>query len=476
MEKQVSVSLHDTVSTETNATVLASSHQSSPVSRRSFLQRGAVLGATVLGMSTLAAACGGGAPTVSQPVTITVMDDPINSDIGLSPHWINVFQRQNPQINVKRIDFDKNRLSAMLAAGTPPDIVKTPGGPDISNLAARGAAKDLTPYFAQSKLLKEDDLQPVCDLYRWDGKHQGNGARYGMPHDWSQDTMYWADADLFKQAGIPLPSVEKPLTFDQLLELGKRLAVREGGKMKIYGMGTNWDYEAQLLALLAQSGQSLYKDGDLSQPDFTQPEVKKIFQWYLTWGQQHIGDSPLDPSSDWWGPLFTAKRYALVPAGMWFGGWLEGSDKTARQRAVLIPAPQWGSTRVSTCYGGTGWWIPKGSKHPDEAWKFFEWYMGGEPAVYRAQVGYGISPLKHLFETFPQTPDYNKQAFEVQKAELPYFQTLQFTPYASTFGLSQIIDSNMIPVFRGENSLDSALSQIQASVNALVQQTKDLIG
>lgn len=449
------------------------------LNRRHFIATSLLATGSVLGMGATFSACGGteAGGTSSGPITVTIMEGNTTVDTGLSPHWINTFNKENTSIIVKRIDYDKNRLSAMLAAGTPPDMIRTPGGSEITSLAARGLALDLTPYFARSTLLKEADLLPINDLYRWDGKVQGQGARYGMPHDWSQDTMYWIDTAVFDQAKIAYPSQTTPLSYDELLDLGKRLTVREGGKIKVYGLGTNWDYEAQLLALLAQQGASLYQGGDLSKPDFTQPEVRRIFQWYVDWAQAHVGDSPLDPGSDWSGPLFIAKRYAMVPAGMWFGGYVEGDTPAARPRAMLIPAPQWGTAkRVSTCYGGTGFYISKASKHPDQTWKFFEWYMGGAPAEYRAKSSFGLSPLKRLFDSFPQAPAYNKQAYDVQKAELPYFQTLQFTPYVGTGAISNVLDTQITPAMRGQTSLDAALQQVNQTITALSQQGKDLIG
>ena len=469
--KEIAISFEEHSNTSKEIKNLPSSF----FNRRRFLKQLATVSGVTLGASVLFTACGESGNT--GPVTITIMANGGTDDTGLSTHWLEVFQKEHSHIKIKRLDQDQNRLSAMLAAGTPPDITRTHGGSEITNLAARGLALDLSHYFAKSGLLKESDLQPVCDLYRWDGKQQGKGAIYGMPHDWSQDSMYWIDTAVFDEAHIPYPSQTQPLTMDEALDLGKRLTVRQGEKIQVYGMGTNWDYLAQLLTFLAQQGKSLYKNGDLSQLDFTQPEVHKIFQWYINWAQAHVGDSPIDPGSDWSGPLFASKRYAMVPAGMWFGGFLAGQSEDARKRALLIPAPQWGNVkRISACYGGTGFWIAKGSKHPDEAWTFFEWFMGGPPAEFRAKAGFGLSPLKSLFKDFPQTPDYNLQAYTVQQTELPFFQTLQFTPYVNTGAISQVLDTQLVPVMRGQVDLDLALQQANQSINALAKQGKDLIG
>ncbi len=446
------------------------------LSRRQFLTNSALAAGAATTVGSFVEACSSTGPATTGPTTITIMDAG-GDDNSVSDHWIATFQKENPRIKIKRIDFDKNRLSAMMAAGTPPDIVRTPGGSEITSLAARGLALDLDPYFSQSRLLKAEDLQPVCDLYRWNGTVQGQGPRYGMPHDWSQDAMYWIDTAVFDAARVPYPSQTTPLTFDELLDLGKRLTVREGNKIKVYGLGTNFDYIALLLTMIQQQNQSLYVKGDLSKMDFTQPEMRKIMQWFVSWAQAHVGDSPLDPASDWFGPLFVARRYAMAPAGMWFGGFLAGDPSDARKRAMLIPAPQWGmAKRLSTCYGGTGMWIPKASKHHDEAWKFFEWYMGGPPAEFRAKSGFGLSPLKHLFNLLPNSTSSEQEAYKVQQAELPYFSTLTFTPYANTFAITQAIDTHILPAMRGQVSVDIAVQQINDSVNALLSQGKDLIG
>jgi multiple sugar transport system substrate-binding protein len=448
------------------------------LNRRTFIFRSATTVAALAGASAILDACGGGSGSGSGPVTVTIMDDyDPKDDTSFSDRWVKLFEQRNPNIKINRLKYDQQRLSAMLAARTPPDIVKTSGGPEITSLVARGLALDLTAYFQQSTLLKEDDLQPVCDFYRFDGKVQGQGPRYGMTHDWSQDGMYWIDTAVFDAAHVPYPDPETPLNYDQLLALGKKLTVYQNNKIKTYGLGTNWDYPQQLFMLLAQQGLSIYKNGDLAQMDFLQPEVHKIFQWYVEWAQAHVGDSPLDATSDWPGTLVPAKRYGMTAFGNWFGGFMQATAPDARKRLMLIAAPQWGTVkRVSACYGGTGWWITKQSKHPDEAWKVFEFYMGAEPATYRAQVSDGISPLKHLFSDLAGNTPYQQRDFKTQQNELQYYGTLQFSPYITPQAITSILDSQIKPVMQGQTSLDIALQQVNDSVNNLLQQAKSLIG
>ena len=63
--------------------------------------------------------------------------------------------------------------------------------------------KNLQPYFANSKLLKTDDLAPANNFYKWDGKAIGTGDLYAMVKDWSPDFTLYAYTKAFDDAGLP---------------------------------------------------------------------------------------------------------------------------------------------------------------------------------------------------------------------------------------------------------------------------------
>ncbi|MFI7128116.1 hypothetical protein ACIBQ1_20625 [Nonomuraea sp. NPDC050153] len=68
---------------------------------------------------------------------------------------------------VKTVEYDLTKLTAMLTSGNPPDVVRGLGATDTPYLVARDAAENLDPYFAKSTLIKEDDLDPVNDAWRF---------------------------------------------------------------------------------------------------------------------------------------------------------------------------------------------------------------------------------------------------------------------------------------------------------------------
>jgi multiple sugar transport system substrate-binding protein len=441
--------------------------------RRQFLQTAAAT-TTLAGAGALLNACGGSAsPTTAGPVTLNVM----YNKAELLPAQVALFEKQNPTIKIKQVEYDSTVLSSMLAAGNPPDFVRTQGAPAIPNTAARGLATDLSSYFAKSTVLKESDLLPVNDVYRWDGKVEGQGPRYGMAKDWSQDAMFWYNKKLFDQAKVPYPSATTPLSYDDLLTLGKKLTVRDNGKIKVYGLDAIYGFttQAHLMQMLAQRGKSLW-NSDYTQADLTNEDAIAAIKWYVDWAQAHVGPSPLDPETNGADTLFAADREAMSLWGYWFGGALYAKyNNTLPDNVGFAPAPQFGPTPVNACFAGTGVWIPARSQHKDEAWKLFEFFLGGPPAHDRVKSGFGLPALKSLLPELPQSTPAQKAAYDVEQAALPNQSVLHFSPYITDDAFEASFKQYIEPVFKGQSDLKSAAAQLQSAINQLAQQGKQQI-
>jgi multiple sugar transport system substrate-binding protein len=449
----------------------------SHLNRRQFLQAAAATG-TLAGATSLIAACGGApgsaGPAQTETVTLSVM----YNKAELSPAQVALFEQQNPAIKIKQIEYDATVLSSMLASGKALDFVRTQGAPAIPNTAARGLATDLTDYFAKSTVLKESDLLPVNDVYRWDGHVEGRGPRFGMAKDWSQDSMFWYNKKLFDQAKLPYPSSTTPMSYDDLLALGKKLTVRDNGKIKAYGLDVIYGFttQAHLMQMLAQRGKSLWNE-DYTQADLTSDDAIAAIKWYVDWAQAHVGPSPLDPDTNGSDTLFAADREAISLWGYWFGGALYGKyNNSLPDNVGFAPAPQFGSTPVNACFAGTGAWIPVKSQHKDEAWKFFEFFLGGSPAHDRVKTGFGLPALKSLLPELPQGTPAQKAAYDVEQAALPNQTVLHFSPYISDDAFEASFKQFIEPVFKGQADLKNAATQLQDAVNKLAVQGKQQIG
>jgi len=440
--------------------------------RASLIRRGAiVLGAFVTTSALLAGCTGGGSGGGSGETTLDVM-------VGaqdLSDEQIAEFEADNPGIKINVVLYDATRLNTMLAAGDPPDITFG-NAVGSANFNARGLAADLTPYLKDSNVLKEDDLQPVNDAFRWDGTKSGDGPIYGIVKDWSQDNALWYNTALFDAAGVPYLSDTEAISYDELLEIAKKLAVVEGGTTTVYGLGMEWQWSlyGPIAAMVAQQGESLFND-DLTKVDFTTPAAQRALQWFVDYGKSGAGPTSLNPlpdGSDF--STFAAERMAITQDGYWFGGNFAGDD--ALQTVRFAPAPTMGDTPVAMSFGGAGLWIPEQAKHKDAAWKFMEYFMAGPPAEARASSGWGLPSLKSLADKLPQELPYQQQAYQVVQGQLEHTVPLPDSPYIGAGLLQDTIDKYLQQAIKGEVSVQDAGAKLTDELNEALAQGVDQVG
>ncbi|MDT0487911.1 extracellular solute-binding protein [Streptomyces doebereineriae] len=449
-----------------------------PVSSRGSLDRrrflaasaGAALSAAALPGCAASVDSGSGAKGAEE--TLTIMDvawpkkDKQNAEQALG-------------MNLDIVTYDITKLNAMLAGKNPPDVVRGVGATDVPYFAARDLMSDLDAYFAKSDVLKPSDLAPANDVWRYDSstRKQGTGPRYGMAKDYSQDCMFWYRTDMFEAAGLELPSDTEPLSCDEWLDLGKRLVKRRLGKVKVYGLsGTALGGPlTEVMWMAASAGGSLFAE-DLATVDFSSPEALKALTWYLDYAKADIGPSVVNPNPDGWDwPTYQANRMAMATDGYWFGGTIGGDAKIA-EVSRFAPAPQLGSHRISPCFSGTGYWIPKGAKNKDAAWKYFEWYFGGKPARDRATTGWGIPSLNSLRSKMPRDTAFHKQSYEVQQRELPYFSVLPVSPYAQMDALNAVLTKVLPDAVKSGTSAGKVADTLNSRMNEQLARGKELVG
>jgi multiple sugar transport system substrate-binding protein len=337
--------------------------------------------------------------------------------------------------------------------------------------------EDLDPYFAKSSVLRPADLDPVNDLWRYDGRTQGKGPRYGMAKDFSQDSMFWYNTALFDQADVDYPPELDPVTYEEWLDKAERLTRRKNGQTTVFGGSYNGVLTPNLLAsLTVAAGGNLFTD-DYSRVDFTTPEARKALGWYIDYCRTKVGPSIIQPDPNAWdGPTFQANRLAMSNSGYWLGG-LINADKKLAPLSRLAPAPYFdGGRRVSPCQAGTGFWIPSASHHKDAAWRVFEWFFGEAPAKARASGGWGIPTLKSLRPLMPAQEDYQKRVLTVQEAELKRYSVIAFTPYATADSLLALFNQIAPAAMNGAISVDTLAGRLNSAMNAQLKRGKEQVG
>ncbi len=447
------------------------------LSRRRFLATSAIATGAAIGAGTLLDS--GLTPRVQaaqdrSAITLTAMYNPNE----LTNQQIKTFEQQHPGITVNRILPNPVRLSAMLAAGQPPDFIRAVST-DIPSFAARGVALNLDPYFSRSKVLTSANLLPSNDSFRWDGAVQGKGPRYGMAKDFSLDSQMWFNKTLFDRVGVTYPRTTTPLDYNELLTLAKKLTVRKGSSISVYGLDIGWDLQwpiyGQIVWMLAQEGKSLWNH-DYTEADFTSPEARKVLKWFVDWAQARVGSSPLDPGSTWGGGLFEANRAAMIMYGYWFEGEVLLDLPPLFPHMDFLPSPQWGNKRSSANFLTTGAIIPQGSPNKDAAWTFFEYFFAGQPASDRARSGFGVPTLKSYLKDVPLETAQKKAVYRVFQDDLAHATVLQFSPYITQVGMSTALTRYLEPIMRGQVTLDAGAQQLEAAVNKQLRLGKQQAG
>lgn len=446
------------------------------LTRGQFIRAAGTLAAGIAAGPVLAG-CGGREPekpTASKPAELTVMWN----EGELADKDIKAFEAANPTIKIKFEPDNPTKLTAMIAAGAPPDVFRTQA-PAIPQLIARKIIRPLTEYFNASDVLKPADLAPPNDYYKWDGSAIGKGDIYGLVKDWSPDFTVFLNTKAFKDAKLEVPGHTDRLTYADLRGLADKLAtVKKGGRPVYRSFVHSNDYawfERVVMNMLGEKNQTLYA------PDFSSvnlsgnPDAVAILQYFFDLAKAKYDINPRNPSSSYGGQEFVEGKVAMLQYGYWFGGMAE-SDVT-KGNVVMLPAPTWAGVPRDPTITATGGVISARTKNPDAAWTFFEWYMGGKPAEDRAISGWGVPALKSWYDRMPKDTPFNQQRLEVVQQEIGLnTPPIQFNPYLSETAFNDTYKKHLDTALKGDISLTELLTRVEGEINTLIGEGKTRIG
>jgi multiple sugar transport system substrate-binding protein len=192
------------------------------------------------------------------------------------------FSADNPGITIETVETDTTRFFAMYAAGTPPDLMRTQA-PAIPQYLARKILYDLTPYYEVSGVLNLDDLAPANNYYRANSPLDiGDGPIYGMCKDWSPDFTMFIYKPAFEQAGLDPPDDTVHLTYQEVFDLARRLAVFEGDRVLMWGYGYDAAWTDRMwMNMLAELDQSLYTEAFSAINLTGSEEARAVVKYYF---------------------------------------------------------------------------------------------------------------------------------------------------------------------------------------------------
>lgn len=286
------------------------------------------------------------------------------------PKMVDEFQKMYPNITVKydnpgKSDGYSEALLSSIAAGNAPDIATLASTP--TEFAARGSLTDIDNYMQNAKFAKADAIFPApLASCQWQGK------TYGLPSSAGAGAIYM-NTNIFKQKNIDISRDKFPKTWDDLKALSKQFVTMDNGEVKQAGyvpfVGNEWLYPVWS----ALNGGVIYDAGSNTYKIDSDANVQWLDYWVKWLDDQYGGNLEQLNIAGKWGDVypdqaFQQGRSAMSHSGSWA---VTDAEIPFPFEVAKFPVGPGGSKSVTGFW--PNWWVvPKGSKHPDEAFLFIE--------------------------------------------------------------------------------------------------------
>ena len=300
-----------------------------------------------------------------------------------SPNWAakqaeemaRKFERENPNITV---DIEETvwegmstRILIALEGGSPPDVINAMVAWVLS-YASRDLLMDLTERLDPAETEDFLDAAWKTNVYK--------GRVYGLPYRSEADALYY-NKEAFRAAG--LDPTKPPETFEELVEFTKKLTIdkdKDGlidqyGYMIVAGEPGNclWDF----LPFVWGFG------GDILNPEHTRAAIaeESALQGAKFYGDLILKYKVVPPGittyiTDDILRFFSTGKAIMTTDGPYTVDPLKEMVPDLEFGTALTPRGPAGSRDAPL--GGFNVVIPKDAKHPEEAWKFVQFFVQPE--------------------------------------------------------------------------------------------------
>lgn len=310
------------------------------------------------------------------------------------------YMKANPNVTVQRDAFPfgeyHQKLVTAFAAGDPPDVfwmdVRT------AAFAAQGSLLVLEKYLtAQNKtdIINSGLVEPV-----WKGR------LYGVPMHELTEGLF-VNRTMLEDAGIKIPQrLDEAWTWDQFVEVARRLTKRTGDRTDVWGFGvlrhlSDWS----ILPVLYQNGATpLSPDLKKATGFFNSPQAVEAMKWYQDLFVRHKVIS-FDPIPDG----FPSGKIAIFQAPSTYRAVLDKRYPDFKYAVV----PMFRGKQCAVTAGGWNVSIATKTKYPDLAWSLVDSLTRQQHEVWVRTSGY-LPVRKSLLQRGPTYRQYPWNIFTEQ--------------------------------------------------------------
>jgi multiple sugar transport system substrate-binding protein len=357
--------------------------------------------AIILGLTLAAFLAGCGEKTTGSSngvVSISVWHPWGGSQKERLAEVVEEFNRTHPNIKVRAVftpnDLDSNqKFFTSVAANKPPDAIFV-DGPQVAAWAEQGAIQPLDDYIAQSAIKPTDYFAPCWEQTSYRGKI------WAMTYCADPNFAFAWNKKVFRDCG--LDPEKPPTTIEELDKFNDRITKIESGRIIRIGI-IPWAQFGNANATFTWGwafGGGFY-DPVAHKITANDPKVVKAMEWMTSYARKY-DPNKINAFTQGFGSRdqnpFYIGRIAMQCLHISQIDDINTYAPDLNYGLTFIPAPSTGEMH-SSWVGGWCLGIPKGSKHPKEAWEFIRWCCRdpkGTEAVGRLQSllpGYRKSPF-----------------------------------------------------------------------------------
>ena len=258
--------------------------------------------------------------------------------------------------------YDPQKFLTQLASGSVPDLVYL-DRQQVATLAAKGALTPLQDCVKAQGIDLSQYRRATLDEASY------KGQLYALPEFTNQRTLI-VNTKALQEAGVPLSQISTT-NWDQLKTLARKLTVMKGGKLTRIGFDPKIP-EFFIMWAHANGADLLSADGKTVH--FDDPKAVQALEFTKSLIDEQGGWANFKSFRDSW-DFFGAKnqvaqnQIAAWPMESWYWNVMAQSSPQVHVAAVPFTTR---SGQEFTYESGSGWAIPKGSKHPGLACTFMK--------------------------------------------------------------------------------------------------------
>jgi multiple sugar transport system substrate-binding protein len=374
---------------------------------------------------------------------------------------------RNIKIDISYIPWENHRAVTIskLVSGNPPDILHSATSQGAIEFMNMNALTDLKPYLQKDLKFKNDFIPATFVELNY----------HGLPFVQSPEAVVFYRKDLFQKAGIPLPSVDKPWTWDEFLKYAQKLTVDSDndGKIDQWGFAdrgqSGFIFMKSTIPIIWSFGADIVKQvNNKWVSGFDDPKAKEFVQYYVDLTRKY----KVRPESYLgWGfaeglRAWKDGKVAMFGVGAWFAD-------SIKDNTDMKYDEQWDVMLYPTAPGVDKFFyetldyfhIPKASKHKAEAWNFIRWLYEKERLMPLSKADFDLAPARKSILADPYYSPKNKPMFGNRLST--WSEHAKFMPSCPDYSVlwTGTVEPILQSAVLGRISVEEAISQLNTNIN-----------